>query len=76
MFLTKRHPPEQLLQLEALSHRTLLDDKNHQQLERLSLGYQGECLYDHVFTEVGHENLHIYRDIYLKIEDSTLNMTH
>ena len=71
MFLTKRHPPEQLLQLEALSHRTSLDDKNHQQLERLSLGYQGECLYDHVFTEVGHENLHIYRDIYLKIEEST-----
>ena len=71
MFLTKRHPPEQLLQLEALSHRTSLDDKNHQQFERLSLGYQGECLYDQVFTEVGHDNLHIYRDIYLKIEDST-----
>src|SRR5699024_11411790 len=71
MFLTRRHPPEQLLQLEALSHRTSLDYKNHQQFERLSLGYQGECLYDQVFTEVGHDNLHIYRDIYLKIEDST-----
>lgn len=71
MFITERHRPAELLHMEAMFTRSKLDDKHHNQLENLRRGYEGECIYDSIFNEVGHDNLYIYRDVYLSIEDST-----
>ncbi len=71
MFITERHRPSELLHMEAMFSRSKLDDKNHNQLENLRRGYEGECIYDNIFNEVGHDNSYIYRDVYLNIEDST-----
>lgn len=71
MFITERHRPPELLHIEAMFTRSKLDDKHHNQLENLRRGYEGECIYDSIFNEVGHDNLYIYRDVYLSIEDST-----
>lgn len=71
MFITARHRPAELLHITARSSRSNLDDKNRSQLENLTRGYEGECLYDSIFNDLGHDNLYIYRDIYLNIEDSS-----
>ena len=71
MFIKARHRPAELLHITARSSRSNLDDKNRSQLENLTRGYEGECLYDSIFNDLGHDNLYIYRDIYLNIEDSS-----
>lgn len=56
--------------MEALSIRTELTDREMKTLERLQKGYRGEQLYDRILDEVGHDSLHIFRDIWIKADKS------
>lgn len=70
MFLNKRMPAKKLLYYTALAARRELDALEMYNLRTIKKGYEGECLYDKVFDEIGHENIYIIRDVYLKIGGS------
>src|SRR5690625_4985648 len=70
MFLNKRKMSVELLHYEALSSRSVLSSKERYTMKRLKKGYEGECLYDQIFEEIGHDNIYIIRDVYLKIDKS------
>ncbi|CDZ99527.1 Nuclease-related domain protein [Jeotgalicoccus saudimassiliensis] len=70
MFITIRKKPEELLFLNALGRRTALSVYDADKLNRLEIGMTGEREYDRIFGDAGHNGLYIYRDIYLKIENS------
>lgn len=70
MFLNKRRMPVELLYYKALSSRCLLSSKEEYAMKRLRKGYEGECLYDQIFEGIGHENIYIIRDVYLRIDKS------
>lgn len=59
-----------LLYYKALEARTKLSNNEKWQLHILQRGFEGECLYDKIFDQIGHENVYIFRDVYLKIESS------
>lgn len=65
MFLNNRKAPKELLYWNALDLRSNLSSNERYILRTLQKGYEGECLYDKIFDEIGHENTYILRDIYL-----------
>lgn len=74
MFLNSRTKPKELKFYEALNRRCRLSQEEERKLAVLRKGYEGEREYDSVFDEAGHENLLIYRDVWMKIEDATLQI--
>ena len=74
MFLNDRMKPKELIFLETLSRRCELTSLEARKLSILKKGYEGEQEYDRIFEEAGHGNLLIYRDLWLKIEGSTLQI--
>lgn len=71
IFVSDRKPPKTLVYYETLARHAHLTEEEEKQLYRLRRGYRGEKLYDEVFDEIGHSNLIIFRDIWLKIGQST-----
>lgn len=69
MFLNDRKKSAELLYYEALNARSVLSNDERKKYDYLKKGYVGECEYDQILDNVGHENLFVYRDIYLKIND-------
>lgn len=70
MFINSRAAPEELLYLKALSARAELNEIESRKFDAIARGYEGECLYDDIFDEVGHNDVYILRDLYLKIGES------
>ena len=66
MFLNKRLMSPELLYYKALEKRTELDFEEKRNLYNIEKGFDGECLYDKIFDEIGHENLYVLRDLHLK----------
>lgn len=71
MFINNREMPVELLYYNALSARTELTANEKYQMALMKKGYEGECLYDKIFDEIGHGNVYIFRDVYLKIGSTT-----
>lgn len=65
MFLNNRKAPKELLYWDALDLRSNLSSDERYIMKTLQKGYEGECLYDKIFDEIGHEDIYILRDIYL-----------
>lgn len=71
MILTNRKIPKELLYFRALEKRAYLNSVNQTKRDLLEKGYAGELLYDSIYDEVV-SHLYVFRDIYLKIENSIL----
>ncbi|WP_017548074.1 nuclease-related domain-containing protein [Salinicoccus carnicancri] len=67
MFVTERNRSKHHVYFETLSGRAELDRKESADLRRHRSGYSGECEYDAVLDAVGHDNLFVFRDIWLRI---------
>lgn len=65
MYLNDRNAPPELLHYSALSKRMVLNAEDKRKLKIYESGFFGECLYDKIFDEVGHDNLYVFRGIYL-----------
>ena len=65
MYLNDRNTTAELLHYQALSRRMVLNAEDARDLKIYESGFSGECLYDKLFDEVGHDNLYVFRDIYL-----------
>ncbi len=74
IFLNERLKSRELNYYEALSRRCELTKDETRKLSILRRGFEGEKEYDRIFDEAGHENILIYRDLWLKIEGSTLQI--
>jgi len=70
MFLTERCKSNEHIYLETLSKRAILTKEEEKKLSRLNRGFEGEQLYDQIFDEVGHQNLNIFRDIWIQADKS------
>ena len=67
MFITERNRSKQHVYFETLSGRADLDRKEAADLGRYRSGSSGECEYDAVLDAVGHDNLFVFRDIWLRV---------
>lgn len=65
MYLNNRNAPPELLHYRILSRRMILNGEDARNLKIYESGFFGEYLYDKLFDEVGHDNLYIFRDVYL-----------
>ena len=74
MFVTDRGRSASHVHLEILRKRAELDGREKRELERYRSGYGGELEYDRVFDEVGHEQMYVFRDIWLGIGDSKVQL--
>lgn len=74
MFVTDRGRSASHVHLEILGKRAELDGREKRDLERYRSGYGGELEYDRVFDEVGHEQMYVFRDIWLGIGDSKVQL--
>lgn len=74
MFLNGRSKPKELIYYETLDRRCELSSREQRKLSILRKGFEGEKEYDRIFDEAGHENLLIYRDLWMKIEDAILQI--
>ncbi|KKK33850.1 hypothetical protein WN59_09555 [Salinicoccus sediminis] len=74
MFVTDRGKSANHMHLEILGKRAALDGKEERELERYRSGYEGELEYDRVFDEVGHAPMYVFRDIWLGIDDSKVQL--
>lgn len=70
MFINERTKPHDLLYYEALSARTALTKIEAGKFKTYKNGYEGELMYDELFNSIGHDNILIYRDVFLKIDNS------
>lgn len=70
MLINKRAKPHELIFHEALSARCELLEDERIKFNAVRRGYEGELLYDTILEDVGHETIYVYRDVYLKIENS------
>lgn len=70
MFLNPRNKSQDLLFYEALQRRTDLISVEKSWFKTLQKGFVGECLYDEIFEDVGHDDVLVYRDLYLKFGKS------
>src|SRR5699024_7415210 len=70
MFINQREVPAEFLYYQALAARRNLSPDEQFQFSNIQKGFEGECLYDQIFDEVGHQNVYIFRDLYLKIGGS------
>lgn len=66
MFLNKRLMSPEFLYYKALEKRTELDFEERRHLYNIQKGFDGECLYDKILDEIGHESVYILRNLYLK----------
>lgn len=74
MFVTERNKSEYHIYLEILGSRAELDRKEERSLEWYRSGYAGEQEYDAVLDEVGHGAMYVFRDIWLGIQDSKVQL--
>src|SRR5699024_1417797 len=74
MFLTGRKKPKQLMYYEVLEKRAELSREEQRALQYLRSGFEGEKQFDDVFDEVGHDNLYIFRDIWLVLDGATVQL--
>ena len=65
MYLNDRKEGPELLHYRALGKRANLSFDDKRNLKVYEDGFSGECLYDKLFDEIGHDNLYIFRDVYL-----------
>lgn len=65
MYLNDRNTTAELIHYRALSKRGFLSAEDARNLKIYESGFFGECLYDKIFDEVGHDNLYVFRDVYL-----------
>ena len=65
MFLNDRKVTPELLHYRAFGRRMQLNFDDARNFRVYESGYSGECLYDKIFDEAGHDNLYIFRDVYL-----------
>lgn len=70
MYLNNRNTTPELLHYRALSKRTVFNSEDARVLKIYESGFLGECLYDKIFDETGHDNLYIFRDVYLAVGKS------
>ena len=70
MFLNPRNKSQDLLFYEALQRRTDLTNGEKSWFKTFQKGFVGECLYDEIFEDVGHDDVLVYRDLYLKFGKS------
>ena len=70
MFLNPRLKSHDLLFYDALEKRTELTKHENRRHAATLKGFEGECLYDEIFNDVGHGDVLVYRDLYLKIGES------
>lgn len=68
MILFERFVGLELAYYRALKRRVSLSGIDARNLSAQEKGYAGECTYDRIFDEVGHESVLVFRDIYLGIE--------
>lgn len=73
MILHPRKPDIELLFFRALNHRSTLSTKDETKLNRLEKGYAGELIYDELYDQVIN-HLYTFRNIYLKVEDTILQI--
>lgn len=66
MFLNKRLMSPEFLYYKALGKRTNLNFDEKRNLYHIEKGFEGECQYDKIFDEIGHESVYVLRDLYLK----------
>lgn len=71
MYLNDRNTTPELLHYRALTKRGILNQQEQLKMKMAERGYEGECLYDEIFNSVGHDNVYVFRDVYLKIENSS-----
>lgn len=74
MFLTDRKKSKELNFYEVLERRTALGEGERKMLKILRQGFEGEQSYDRLWDEVGHDHLLIFRDIWMKVENATLQI--
>ena len=65
MYLNDRNTTPELLHYRALKKRMDLNFEDARNFKIYETGFSGECLYDNLFDEAGHDNLFIFRDVYL-----------
>lgn len=70
MLISQRKISKELAYYRALGWRSRLSAEEAKKLSALERGYNGECIYDAVFDEIGHGSVFVFRDIYLGLEDS------
>lgn len=70
MFVNDRKKSHELNFYEALSMRTELLEDEQVKFNAARRGYEGEVLYDLILDDVGHSKFYVYRDVYLKVENS------
>ena len=70
MFLNHRKQPFELLHYAALGKRRVLTEEEQTALRTSHKGFIGEKNYDLILDETGHRNMHIFRDVFLKIGKS------
>ena len=70
MLISQRKISKELAYYRALGWRSRLSTEEAKKLSALERGYNGECIYDAVFDEIGHGSVFVFRDIYLGLEDS------
>lgn len=66
MILTERKVPFDLLYMRALSKRKVMSSKEVRLLSVLESGFEGEMEYDKALEAAGHDDLIVFRDIYVK----------
>ena len=70
MFLNTRGKSHDLLFYETLERRCELTSVEKSWFKTFQKGFEGECLYDDIFEDVGHDDVLVYRDLYLKLGKS------
>ncbi len=68
MIMFERFVGLELAYYRALKKRASLPREDVKNLAAQEKGYAGECVYDRIFDEVGHDSVYVFRDIYLGIE--------
>lgn len=74
MFVTERRKSANHIYLEVLETRSGLSGKEKRDLKRYRSGYEGERDYDAVLEEVGHNRLYVFRDVWLGIRESKVQL--
>ncbi|AKG73533.1 nuclease-related domain-containing protein [Salinicoccus halodurans] len=74
MFVTERNRSRNHIYLEVRKSRAELDRKEERSLEWYRSGYEGEQEYDAVLDAVGHGPLYVFRDIWLGVQDSKVQL--
>ncbi|CAD2073534.1 hypothetical protein GCM10007275_03360 [Jeotgalicoccus coquinae] len=70
MFINERTKPHDLLYYEALAARTSLTKVESRKFSTYKNGFEGEQMYDQLFDSIGHDNILIYRDVFLSVDNS------